>query len=245
MSFTLIPAIDVRNGQVVRLKQGDYQQQTTYPLSPLQQAIQYAEDGAKILHLVDLDAARLGDFSLQQLIADIKQHTALRIQAGGGIRNREQVASVLAAGAERVVIGTLALSQKNLVQEWLKEFGVDAITLAFDVRKDEQDQWRCASHGWTELSTETLNDVLSTYVQSSGIRHVLCTDIQRDGLLTGYNFALYQQLQTDWPTLSFQASGGVNSLADIAQIKQLGISGAILGRALLEGTFSLPEALQC
>ena len=245
MSFTLIPAIDVRNGQVVRLKQGDYQQQTTYPLSPLQQAMQYAEQGAQILHLVDLDAARLGGFSLQQLVADIKQHTALRIQAGGGIRNREQVASVLAAGAERVVIGTLALNQKALVQEWLSEFGIDAITLAFDVRKDEQNQWRCASHGWTELSADTLNDVIDYYFQSSGLRHVLCTDIQRDGLLTGYNQSLYQQLQADWPTLCIQASGGVNSLVDITQVKQLGISGAILGRALLDGTFSLADAMQC
>ncbi len=245
MTFTLIPAIDVRDGHVVRLKQGDYQQQTTYPLSPLEQAMHYAEQGAQILHLVDLDAARLGGFSLQQLVADIKQHTALRIQAGGGIRNREQVASVLAAGAERVVIGTLALNQKALVQDWLSAFGAEAITLAFDVRMDTQGQWRCASHGWTELSADSLNDVIAYYQQSCGLRHVLCTDIQRDGLLTGYNLNLYQQLANDWPMLSIQASGGVNSLADIAQVKQLGIAGAILGRALLDGTFSLSEALQC
>lgn len=245
MSFTLIPAIDVRNGHVVRLKQGDYQQQTTYPLSPLQQAMLYAEQGAQILHLVDLDAARLGGFSLQQLVADIKQQTALCIQAGGGIRNREQVAALLKAGADRVVIGTLALNEKALVQEWLKEFGAEAITLAFDVRMDDQGHWRCASHGWTELSKDSLNDVISNYQDSCGLRHVLCTDIQRDGLLTGYNFALYQQLKTDWPTLSFQASGGVNSLADITQVKQLGIAGAILGRALLDGTFSLADAMQC
>jgi phosphoribosylformimino-5-aminoimidazole carboxamide ribotide isomerase len=245
MSFTLIPAIDVRDGQVVRLKQGDYQQQTTYPLSPLQQAIQYAEQGAQVLHLVDLDAARLGGFSLHQLVTDIKQHTQLRMQAGGGIRNYEQVASLLNAGADRVVIGTLALNQKTLVQDWLKEFGTGAITLAFDVRMDEQGQWRCASHGWTELSADTLNDVIGYYQKSCGLQHVLCTDIQRDGLLTGYNLSLYQQLQVDWPTLSIQASGGVNSLADISHVKHLGIASAILGRALLDGTFSLPEALQC
>lgn len=245
MTFTLIPAIDVREGQVVRLKQGDYQQQTTYPKSPLQQAIAYAEQGARILHLVDLDAARLGGFSLHELVRSIKNETALTVQAGGGIRSRAHVASVLEAGADRVVIGTLALTEKTQVQGWLTEFSTDAITLAFDVKQNSAGEWLCASHGWTELGKVTLNQIINDYQTTSGIKHVLCTDIQRDGLLTGYNLSLYRQLKADWPALEIQASGGVNSLDDIAQVKQLGISGAILGRALLEGVFTLPEALQC
>lgn len=245
MTFTLIPAIDVREGQVVRLKQGDYQQQTTYPKSPLQQAIAYAEQGAQILHLVDLDAARLGGFSLHELVRSIKNETDLTVQTGGGIRSRAHVASVLEAGADRVVIGTLALTEKTQVQDWLTEFSMDAITLAFDVKQNSAGEWLCASHGWTELGKVTLNQIIKYYQTTSGIKHVLCTDIQRDGLLTGYNLSLYQQLKADWPALEIQASGGVNSLDDIAQVKQLGISGAILGRALLQGVFTLPEALQC
>ncbi len=245
MTFTLIPAIDVRDGQVVRLKQGDYMQQTTYPKSPLQQAIAYAEQGAQVLHLVDLDAARTGGFSLHGLVRSIKAETALTVQAGGGIRSREHLAAVLEAGADRVVVGTLALSKKQSVQDWLNDFGTDAITLAFDVRSDEHGQWFCASHGWTELGSITLNQIIAEYHASSGLKHVLCTDIQRDGLLSGYNLNLYRQLKADWPTLAIQASGGVNSLDDIAKVKQLGIAGAILGRALLEGVFNLPEAMQC
>jgi phosphoribosylformimino-5-aminoimidazole carboxamide ribotide isomerase len=143
-----------------------------------------------------------------------------------------------------VVIGTLALTEKNAVQAWLAEFGPSAITLAFDVKADDQGVWRCASHGWTELSTDSLDEVIAFYRQA-GLRHVLCTDIARDGLLGGYNLDLYRHLQERWPELQVQASGGVSSLNDIRAVKALGVSGAILGRALLEGKFTLGEALAC
>jgi phosphoribosylformimino-5-aminoimidazole carboxamide ribotide isomerase len=245
MSFTIIPAIDVRDGKVVRLKQGDYQRQTDYGLDPLTLSESYAEQGAHVLHLVDLDAARLGGFSLHELVQRIKKSTSLCIQAGGGIRNEQQIRTLLDAGADRVVIGTLALQEKENVAQWLKIFGSDAITLAFDVKPNAQGEWMCASHGWTELSTLSLNDIIAYYQHHAELKHVLCTDIQRDGLLTGYNVDLYQQLCTDWPCLAIQASGGVNSLTEITQVKQLGISGAILGRALLENKFTLAQALAC
>jgi phosphoribosylformimino-5-aminoimidazole carboxamide ribotide isomerase len=240
----MIPAIDVRDGQVVRLQQGDYARQTTYAAQPLQQAEAYAQQGATVLHLVDLDAARLGGFGLHGLVGDIKQKTALTLQTGGGIRRRKDIAQLLDAGVERVVIGTLALTEKNAVQSWLGEFGPDAITLAFDVKTDGQGSWRCASHGWTELSGDTLDEVIAFYRQA-GLKNLLCTDIARDGLLGGYNLDLYRHLHTRWPDLQVQASGGVSSLADIRAVKALGVSGAILGRALLEGKFTLPEALAC
>ena len=245
MSFTIIPAIDVRDGKVVRLIQGDYQRQTDYGLDPLTLSESYAEQGAQVLHLVDLDAARLGGFSLHELVRAIKQSTSLCIQAGGGIRSEQQIQTLLEAGVDRVVIGTLALQEKDNVAKWLKIFGSNAITLAFDVKANANGEWICASHGWTELSTLSLNDIITYYQSNAELKHVLCTDIQRDGLLTGYNLALYQQLRIDWPQLAIQASGGVNRVEEIQAVKQMGISGAILGRALLENKFTLAQALAC
>jgi phosphoribosylformimino-5-aminoimidazole carboxamide ribotide isomerase len=240
----MIPAIDVRGGQVVRLQQGDYARQTIYSANPLELAQHYAKSGANWLHLVDLDAARDGGFSLGQLVRDIKDSTALRIQAGGGVRSRDHVQSLRDAGVDRVVIGTLALTEKVMVKTWLNDFGADAITLAFDVKRDAQSLWRCASHGWTSTSTDSLDSIIADY-QQQGLRHVLCTDIARDGLLGGYNLDLYRHLREQWPSLQIQASGGVSSLQDIRSVKSLDIAGAILGRALLEGKFSLQEALAC
>jgi phosphoribosylformimino-5-aminoimidazole carboxamide ribotide isomerase len=240
----MIPAIDVRDGRVVRLQQGDYARQTTYAMDPLSLAQDYSAQGAQVLHMVDLDAARLGGFSLYTLMNAIKRSTKLRLQAGGGIRSREQIVALFEAGAERVVIGTLALTEKAKVQAWLKEFGAEAITLAFDVKTDARGIWRCASHGWTELESDSLDETIAFY-QSSGLKHLLCTDIARDGLLGGYNLGLYQHLQLRWPGLALQASGGVSQIADIRAIKAMGVSGAILGRALLEGRFTLSEALSC
>lgn len=240
----LIPAIDIRDGRVVRLQQGDYARQTTYAMDPLAQARAYAQACAGWLHLVDLDAARLGGFSLAALVADIKRGSALNVQAGGGVRSHAQLATMFATGVDRAVIGTLALTDKASVRAWLAEFGPERLTLAFDVKRDDEGRWRCASHGWTELSADGLDDILAEYADA-GLRHVLCTDIARDGLLGGYNLDLYAHLRARWPTLQVQASGGVAGLDDIRAVKALGVPGAILGRALLEGRFTLAEAMAC
>jgi phosphoribosylformimino-5-aminoimidazole carboxamide ribotide isomerase len=239
----MIPAIDIREGRVVRLKQGDYAQQTTYAADPLALAQQYANDGATWLHLVDLDAARLGGFTLGSLVAAIKATTGLRIQAGGGIRSRADIEALRAAGVDRIVIGTLALNAPEVVREAFNALGSETLTLALDVRADVQGNWHCASHGWTE--TGMLLDAAVALYAECGLRHVLCTDIARDGLLGGYNLALYDYLQKRWPGLQVQASGGVRDLADVKAVTAMGVSGAILGRALLEGRLRLSEALAC
>lgn len=240
----LIPAIDVRDGLVVRLQQGDYGRQTTYAIDTLTQALAYAQAGAEWLHLVDLDAARLGGFSLAPLVAEIKRGSVLKVQAGGGVRSHAQLAAMFAAGVDRAVIGTLALTDKPAVRAWLAEFGPERLTLAFDVKRDAEGRWRCASHGWTELSADGLDGILAEYADA-GLRHVLCTDIARDGLLGGYNLELYAHLRAHWPALLVQASGGVAGLDDIRAVKAMGVPGAILGRALLEGRFTLAEAMAC
>ncbi len=242
MSFTLLPAIDIRAGRVVRLAQGDYQRQTGYDLDPLELARSYREQGARWLHLVDLDAARLGGYSQQILLARLQSETGLRIQTGGGVRSIGEIESLLAGGASRVVIGTLAVREPETVSGWLKRFGPERITLALDVRRDGNGAWRLPVSGWTADSALRFDQLLERYVKA-GLRHLLCTDIQRDGMLSGFNLELYRGLASAWPTLQVQASGGVRGIEDIRAAREAGAAAAILGRALIEQQFDLPEAL--
>lgn len=243
MSFTLYPAIDVRDGAVVRLLQGDYAQQTTYAQTPLQRAHEYAQAGARWLHLVDLDAARSGGYGLCPLLQEIVAQTGLQVQTGGGIRSAEDVARLFDAGAARVVIGSLAVRAPDEVAGWIARFGAERITLALDTRQI-QGQWRLPLHGWTEVSEHTL-EALAGFHAGAGLRHLLCTDIARDGMLSGPNLALYAHLTAQVPGLAVQASGGVRDVSDIVAARATGCAGAVLGKALLEGRFGLGEALQC
>lgn len=244
MSFTVIPAIDVRNSRLVRLSQGDYARATVYDDSPLVAAKRYADAGAQWLHLVDLDAARLGGYSLQALVADLRQSTPLQIQTGGGIRSEADVESLLALGVARVVVGTMAVREPTRVIGWIRAYGSERVTLALDAQQDEAGAWRLPVAGWTEDSTETLDDLLQCYADA-GLKHLLCTDIARDGMLGGFNLELYGMLARRWPQLLIQASGGVRSIDDVRAAREAGASAAILGRALLEGRFELAEALAC
>lgn len=242
MSFTVYPAIDVRAGRVVRLKQGDYAQETRYGDDPLAQARQYAQAGAQWLHLVDLDAARGGGYTLFELLGSVGAQTGLRVQTGGGVRERADVERILAAGASRVVIGSLAVREPERVQGWLNEFGAERLVIALDTRQDASGDWRLPVHGWTESGEERLFDRVDAYV-AAGLRHLLCTDIARDGMLSGPNIDLYRALRTRAPGLAIQASGGVQALADVSAAQDAGCAGVVLGRALLEGRFALAEAL--
>ena len=242
--FTVYPAIDVRDGRVVRLAQGDYARETRYEGAPIDVASRYAEQGAEWLHLVDLDAARAGGYTLAPLLADIARTTALKVQTGGGVRERDDVARILDAGADRVVIGSLAVRKPDMVLAWLAEFGSERITVALDSRRDRDGTWRLPVHGWTETASETLDELVARYA-AAGLRHLLCTDIARDGMLTGPNLALYAYLHDSAPSLAVQASGGVSAVADVDGARQAGCAGIVLGRALLEGRFTLPEALAC
>jgi phosphoribosylformimino-5-aminoimidazole carboxamide ribotide isomerase len=244
MQFSAIPAIDVRYGRVVRLNQGDYEQQTVYEGSPLALAKGYADAGAKWLHLVDLDAARMGGYSLQGLLGELTHQTPLKIQTGGGIRSEADVEALLELGVSRVVVGTAAVRQPARVGAWLRDYGIERITLALDARQDADGAWRLPVAGWTEHSTETLDSLLQRFVDD-GLKHLLCTDIARDGMLSGFNLDLYRQLAQRWPGLHIQASGGVRSIEDVVAAREAGASAAILGRALLENRFTLAEALAC
>lgn len=242
--FQLYPAIDIRDGRVVRLAQGDYARETQYGDDPLAVIRSYAEQGAGWLHLVDLDAAREGGYTLVSLLNGINDTTALKVQTGGGVRSRADVQRILEAGASRVVIGSLSVRRPEEVIAWIGEFGPERITVALDARQDDAGVWQLPVHGWTEASGVTLDELAQRYA-SAGLKHLLCTDIARDGMLTGPNFELYAHLAKIAPALQVQASGGVSGIDDVHRAKAQGCAGIVLGRALLEGRFTVAEALQC
>jgi phosphoribosylformimino-5-aminoimidazole carboxamide ribotide isomerase len=231
----LLPAIDLKDGRCVRLLQGDFAQQTAYPATPLDLARKFAAMGADWLHVVDLDGARDGrsDQANRVLIAQLARESALQLQVGGGLRTRADVARVLDAGAARAVIGSTALSDPAAVRGWLNEFGGDRIALAFDVRLDAAGAPCIATHGWQRQSTRTLWQALAEF-PGAAPTHVLCTDVARDGALSGPNVALYAQAARRFPGIAWQASGGIRDAADLQALAACGAAAAISGKALLE-----------
>ena len=239
----IIPALDLIDGHVVRLHQGDYAQQTTYSDNPIEQFASYIQQGAQQLHLVDLTGAKDPSKRQTALIGKIIAATQSKIQVGGGIRTEQDVADLLAVGANRVVIGSTAVTQPDMVQSWFNKYGAEKFVLALDVRI-ENGQKLVAIKGWQETSTLTLENVVENY-RTFGLQHVLCTDISRDGTLAGSNVQLYREVCAKFPDVQFQSSGGIGSLADIQALKGTGVAGVIVGRALLEGKFNVAEAIEC
>ena len=166
------------------------------------------------------------------------------VQIGGGIRTEEDVAALLDAGAARVVVGSTAIKSPEEVKRWFARWGAERIVLALDVRIGADGKKRVAVSGWQEDSEQTIEDVIRGFA-SAGLRHVLCTDISKDGTLAGSNVALYQEICTAFPEIAFQASGGIGGLNDIAPLPATGVAGVIVGRALLDGKMTLPEAIAC
>jgi len=242
VSLNIIPAIDLREGRVVRLKQGDYGQQTTYESDPRELAQRYAAAGATWLHLVDLDGARSGGLDNLAVIESIARD-GMQIQAGGGVRNEDDLSRLFSAGVNRVVLGSVAIRDPELVADWLTRYGAEQLTIALDTRQVDG-QWALPSAGWTELESRTLDELAPWYAEK-GARYLLCTDIDRDGMLAGFNLDLYRHLAKTVPDLAVQASGGVRSLDDIRAAREAGAKGVILGRALLEARFTIEQALAC
>jgi len=247
----IIPAIDLIEGNVVRLYQGDYQQKTQYQLNPIELVIDYANQGANWLHIVDLTGAK--DTSKRQLslISDMVKTGKMQFQAGGGIRTEEDVKQLLEVGVSRVVIGSLAAKQPKIVKTWMKTYGPEKIVLALDININTQGQKMIATHGWQQDSGVELESLVDDFLEV-GLKHVLCTDISKDGTLAGPNQNLYEELAEKYPQISWQTSGGVSSLKDIEQLKPVLLntgsqndtpSGVILGRSLLEGKFTVKDAI--
>lgn len=237
----IIPAIDLQAGSCVRLKQGEFDRVTRFDVDPTERAALFARTGAQRLHVVDLDGARMGAMQQLSLIRSM-QNTGISVQAGGGIRTLSQAMQCRKAGIERLVIGSIAISNPGLTAEIINEVKPEHIVLALDVRL-EQNIPIPAINGWQSSSNSTLWEVVSAYSQL-GIREILCTDIACDGMMQGPNFALYQQAVERFPDINWQASGGIRNIEDIATLKASGVAGAILGLSLYQGTIDLAECLK-
>ena len=240
----IIPAIDLIDGQVVRLYQGDYDKQTTFDLSPLAQLQSYQAQGAKLLHIVDLTGAKDPNKRQTKLIAELAAGLDVDIQVGGGIRSEDQVAELLAIGVKRVVIGSLAVKEPELVKSWFVKYGSDAICLALDVNINDNGDKIVAVSGWQSGGGKSLESLVVEF-ETVGLKHALVTDISRDGTLTGANTELYTELAATYPNILWQASGGIATLDNVAAVRDSKASGIIIGKALLINQFTVEEAIQC
>ncbi|MDN6549910.1 MAG: 1-(5-phosphoribosyl)-5-[(5-phosphoribosylamino)methylideneamino]imidazole-4-carboxamide isomerase [Enterobacterales bacterium] len=240
----IIPALDLIDGKVVRLHQGDYGKQRDYGNDPLPRLQDYQQQGGEVLHLVDLTGAKDPAARQIPLLRKLLAGVSVPVQVGGGIRSEDDVAALIEAGASRVVIGSTAVRQPDVVKQWFTRFGADALVLALDVRIAADGSKNIAVSGWQEDSGVTLEQIVDAFLPY-GLKHVLCTDISRDGTLSGPNVALYQEVCARYPQVAFQSSGGIGSLEDIAALRGSGVKGVIVGRALLEGKFTVKEAIAC
>ncbi len=243
MSMQIIPAIDLLDGGCVRLRHGDFKQCVAYQVDPAELAGEYAEQGARWLHIVDLAASRDGARANIEPLLKLLRSTPQSVQTGGGVRDESDLQLRLDQGAERVVVGSICVTQADRFAGWLSEFGPDRLVAALDVVIDDTGVPWPRTHGWTQGSASNLWQLLDFY-GNRGLRHLLCTDIGRDGAMSGPNLELYRDIVSKYPGLTVQASGGVSGLADLEQLAQTGVDSAITGKALLEGCFTVAEALE-
>ena len=240
----IIPALDLIDGTVVRLHQGDYARQRDYGNDPLPRLQDYAAQGAEVLHLVDLTGAKDPAQRQLPLIKTLVAGVNVPVQVGGGVRTEADIEALLNAGVARVVVGSTGGKSPEEVKSWFARFGADALVLALDVRIDERGNKQVAVSGWQGVSGGSLEELVETYLPV-GLKHVLCTDISRDGTLAGSNVALYEEVCAKYPQVAFQSSGGIGGIEDVAALRGTGVRGVIVGRALLEGKFTVEEAIQC
>lgn len=233
----IMPAIDLYDGQCVRLEQGDFNRLKVYNTDPLSMALWFAKEGAAIIHVVDLEAAKTGELKQFELITQMAQTLPIPIQVGGGIRSLDAAKAYLEAGVDRVVIGTLALEQPDVLAQLVKDYQ-DRIVVSLDV-KDE----RVMIKGWQAQSQQNLFDVVKD-LETMGVKDILVTDIATDGMLEGTNVTLYQKLQQA-TNINVIASGGVKDIEDIKTLTQQHTYAVIVGKAIYESKLSLKEALRC
>lgn len=231
-----IPAIDLIDGKCVRLSQGAYESQKTYHDDPLAQAQAFEQAGLTRLHLVDLDGARAGRIVNCRVLERICQHTGLEVDFGGGIRSEEALRQAFDAGARQVTLGSIAATQPNLVRQWLDQFGGERLILGADAKNG-----LIATQGWEESAGLNVVDFIEEYARQ-GFQYVISTDISRDGMLQGPSLSLYAQILARTPEIRLIASGGVSGLGDLAPLRQAGLHGVIIGKAIYEGLISA-EAL--
>ena len=234
----LIPAIDIIDGQCVRLTKGDYDQKTVYG-NPLEMAKEFEQLGFSRLHMVDLDGAKSKHIVNSQVLRRITAETHLTVDFGGGIKTNEDLETAFSCGAQMVTVGSIAVTQPELFIAWLEKYGADRMILGADVRNG-----KISINGWKEDSTEDLLPFLKKYIDA-GVKNVLCTEISKDGTLTGPAIALYQRVMEAYPELHLIASGGVSSIDDIRALDAAGIPAVVFGKAIYEGRIDLRKLINC
>ncbi len=230
----IIPAIDIIDGKCVRLSKGDYDTKKIYHENPLDIAKEYEANGIQFLHLVDLDGAKAKTIKNLRTLEILSSQTNLIIDFGGGIKTRESLESAFNAGANQVTVGSIAVENPEICEEWIKEFGAEKLILGADCLDR-----KVKTSGWLENSDLDVIDFIQSY-QNKGIQDVICTDISKDGMLEGPSFELYAEILSQ-SSISLIASGGISSMKDLEDLKKLGCSGAIIGKALYEGNITLKE----
>ena len=231
----LIPAIDIIDGQCVRLTKGDYDQKTVYRDSPAEVAKEFEQKGFKRLHVVDLDGAKSKHIVNDEVLRRITTETNLTVDFGGGIKTDEDIEKAFCAGAAMVTVGSIAVTQPELFIGWSEKYGADRMILGADVRNG-----KISINGWKEDSAEDLLPFLRKYIDA-GVKTVLCTEISKDGTLQGPAIELYKEVMTAYPTLHLIASGGVSSIDDIKALDRAGIPAVVFGKAIYEGKINLNE----
>jgi phosphoribosylformimino-5-aminoimidazole carboxamide ribotide isomerase len=235
MRFEIIPAIDLIEGQCVRLTQGDYAQKKVYSSDPLEVAKAFEGAGIKRLHLVDLDGAKAKKIVNLHVLEKIARGTALHIDFGGGVQSDEMIDLAFSAGASQITAGSIAVKNRELVIRWFKKYGPDKIIIGADAQNEQ-----IAVSGWQENSNISIFDFLTDY-ENAGARYIISTDVAKDGLLQGPSFHLYEKIQAQNPSLHIIASGGVACLDDLNKLKELKLFGVIVGKAFYEGRITLNE----
>lgn len=232
----IIPAIDIIDGKCVRLAQGQYAAKTVYDESPVDVAMRFQDAGIKLLHVVDLDGAKAKRIVNYRTLEQItRKAELLHLDFGGGIQSDDDVRIAFESGARQITAGSIAVKNQDMFLRWLRERGAEAIILAADARDE-----RIAVSGWEEVTEISLMEFLAEY-ESQGIKYVMCTDISKDGMMQGSANDLYRRIRDERPLLNLIASGGVSSLHDLEELESIGVWGAIIGKALYEGTLTIDD----
>jgi phosphoribosylformimino-5-aminoimidazole carboxamide ribotide isomerase len=231
----IIPAIDIINGQCVRLSEGDFSRQKTYDSSPLDVAKRFEAQGVKYLHLVDLDGARARKPVNLAVLESIAAGTSLQIDFGGGIQSPESIEQAFSAGARQITAGSIAVREPELVQGWLTQYGADRIIIGADFRDNT-----ISINAWADQSDLGLETYIAGYLAVGG-HSFICTDVSKDGMLQGPATATYRHLVHTYPAAEIIASGGVTTIRDLEELDEAGVQGAIIGKAIYEGTITFPD----
>lgn len=231
----IIPAIDLIDGKCVRLTQGDYLQKKIYNENPLEVAKQFEDIGITRLHLVDLDGAKKGEVVNYKTLERIASHTKLIVDFGGGIKTNEAIKIVFESGAAIATIGSVAVKNKGLFFSWIAKYGASKILLGADVNDE-----KIAISGWLEKTEINIFDFINENMMNE-IKTIFCTDISKDGLLQGASVDLYKKILLQFSSLNLIASGGVSSIKDLDELKEIGCSGVIVGKAIYENKISMND----